>query len=113
MSQKWAVRWSTEIMLQWERAQVLCKTSARTGSGKCCRPLEVLVATESSGALPTLSPCFLCWDYGHFLKDCIIVAPHILDGIIARRSAYLANRRSQGYRRNVWNRQPTQIPRAI
>jgi hypothetical protein len=37
--------------------------------------LDVLVATESSGALPTLSPCFLCWDYGHFLKDCIIVAP--------------------------------------
>jgi hypothetical protein len=64
--------------------------------------LEVLVALETSGALPDLSPCFLSSSYGHFLKDCTTVAPHILDGIIARRSAYLANRRRQGSRRNVW-----------
>jgi hypothetical protein len=113
MSQKRALRWSTEILLQLERAQVLCKTSTRT-ERDVSSALEVLVATESSGALPTLSPCFLCWDYGHFLKDCIVVAPHILDGIIARRSAYLANRRRQGSRRKMCgNRQPIQIPRAI
>jgi hypothetical protein len=63
--------------------------------------LEVLVATESSVALPSLRPCFLCWDYGHFLKDFTIVASHILDSIVARRAAYPANSRSQRSRSNV------------